>query len=105
MEPYIEGHDDMACPAYSFLVTNGARHVLFDLGSRKDIASFPPAVLNRVKNWVYAEKDVAEILSEDAAGLGIKPGDIEAVILSHHHWVSRLLLDRVLSRIRTRTKS
>ena len=84
--PYIQGHDDLNCPAYSFLVSHGARHFLFDLGARKDLANLAPFVRERGLKWGQVQKNVADILEEDQSGLGIKPKDIEAVILSHHHW-------------------
>jgi glyoxylase-like metal-dependent hydrolase (beta-lactamase superfamily II) len=93
-DPHIPGHDELNCPCLSFLITNaqGSRHVLFDLGIRKDYEKgLAPAVSKRLTGdqplfKVCVEKNVAEILDEDSAKLGTSSKDIEAVIWSHHHW-------------------
>jgi glyoxylase-like metal-dependent hydrolase (beta-lactamase superfamily II) len=77
----------LTIPSYSFLVEHpsSGRRVLFDLAIRKDYETLPPAVQKFLidVNWVIEmEKDVVDILAE----CGIKSGDIEAVILSHHHF-------------------
>lgn len=92
MDPVPKGfEDDLHCPAYSFLISHGSRHLLFDLGVRKDWWNLAPAVsrdrLGPGKQFqVDVEKNVADILREDKGKLGITPDDIEAVIWSHHHW-------------------
>ena len=86
VQPYIKGHDDLNCPAYSFLVSNGSQNILFDLGARKNLETLAPDIIERAKRGGIVEKNVADILSEDQGVLGIKPRDIQAVILSHHHW-------------------
>lgn len=88
LRPPIKGFTDLACPAYSFLITHpSGRHVIFDLGVRKDFQNLPPALYGFLKTFcsVDAESDVAQVLREDTA-LGIKPSDIEAVIWSHTHF-------------------
>lgn len=93
-EPPIPGHDELDCPCLSFLITNaqGSRHVLFDLGIRKDYEKGLAPAASRLLTGdkpifrVNVEKNVADILDEDAAKLGISSKDIEAVIWSHHHW-------------------
>ena len=79
----------MQCPSYSFLISHGERHILFDLGVAKDIKHLVPRVKELVDNgdWTLkVEKDVAEILDEDKE-VGVKRKDIDTVIWSHHHWV------------------
>lgn len=82
--PEIKGHEDYHCPSYAFLISHGSRHLLFDIGCRKDIENLAPNVREDAQEWGKVEQEVADILAESA--LGIKPADIEAVIWSHHHW-------------------
>ena len=84
MLPPIKGHENYNCPSYSFLISQGPRHLLFDIGCRKDYQHLAPEVQETAAEWGTVEKDVADILEE--SNLGIKPADIEAVIWSHHHW-------------------
>lgn len=94
VEPHIPGHGEVDCPCLSFLIINaqGSRHVLFDLGVRKDFEQgLAPVVRkhitgNQPRFKVRVEKNVADILDEDLAKLGATSRDIEAVIWSHHHW-------------------
>lgn len=93
-DPHIPGHDELDCPCLSFLITNASEshHVLFDLGIRKDYQKgLAPAVSKHLTGdqpmfRVRVEKNVQNILDEDAAKLGKTSKDIEAVIWSHHHW-------------------
>ncbi|KAL9083817.1 MAG: hypothetical protein Q9159_005541, partial [Coniocarpon cinnabarinum] len=80
----IKGHDFLDVPSYSFLITHGARHVLFDLGARKDLENLAPKIRERAMSWGKAERNVADIIDEGSLGIGA--ADIESVILSHHHW-------------------
>ena len=95
----IESHDDINCPAYSFLISSESkthtRHVLFDLGVRKDWKTGLPGPfierLKKVNANCTVEKDVQEILDEAATttsegGDLPRSKDIEAIIWSHHHF-------------------
>lgn len=76
----ILGHDFLECPTYVFLVEHkSGQKVLFDLGVRKDIQGFSPAVQNIIKDHTgFTVKDgVATILENDG---GVKPKDINAII-------------------------
>lgn len=91
MEPSIKGHEDLNCPAFSFLISNstGERHVLFDLGVRKDYkTNYPKHLLDRLSknSKIEVEKDVADILEESKDASLPKTKDIEAIIWSHHHF-------------------
>jgi glyoxylase-like metal-dependent hydrolase (beta-lactamase superfamily II) len=94
LDPHIPGHDEVDCPCFSFLVTNaqGSRHVLFDLGIRKDFETgLAPTIMKLITGdkplfGVNVERNVADILDEDSAKLGTSSKDIEAVIWCHHHW-------------------
>lgn len=85
MGPKILGHDDLNCPAYSFLIEHpSGRKLLFDLGTRKDLDNLPPSIVEMISQpqWEFkVEKDVAEILEEN----GVSPRSIEAVVWSHWH--------------------
>lgn len=82
-----KGYKDLKLPSYSFLISNGSRHLLWDLGIRKDWENMAPKVLETVKKMgaLNIDKDTAQILDEDET-VGIKSKDIEAVIWSHHHF-------------------
>ena len=82
--PEIKGHENYNCPSYSFLISHGERHILFDIGARKDLENLAPETRETALEWGKVERDVADIL--EGSDLGIKPRDIEAVIFSHHHW-------------------
>lgn len=61
------------------------RRALFDLAIRKDSQNLAPVVQQFLKlvEWeVEIKDDIVEVLDKQ----GIKPIDIEAVILSHHHF-------------------
>ena len=73
---------------YCFLISNGHRHVIFDLGVRRDWENYAPSTVSMIKKTtnVETEKNVSEILDSDTTGLGIRSKDIEAVIWSHNHF-------------------
>ena len=85
-EPDIKGHEFIDCPAYSFLIehpSNGQK-VLFDLGVRKDVENFSPAITKRLKDggWkVTVEKGVADILMDG----GLDAKEINAIIWRSCH--------------------
>lgn len=73
------------CPSLAFLIrhlpTN--RLLLFDLGVRKDLDAYPPAVQERLRRWpVEPLADVPDTL----VAHGIDPAAIDYVVLSHLHW-------------------
>lgn len=92
VEPAIKGHDDLDCPAYSFLISNstGDRHILFDLGVRTDYkTNYPKHLLDRFNEIgasIKVEKDVADILDESKETSVPKRNEIEAIVWSHHHF-------------------
>ncbi|KXH49239.1 hypothetical protein CSIM01_13107 [Colletotrichum simmondsii] len=87
VEPIIPGHEtsnDLPCLVFLIESFTG-RKVLFDLGLRKDWNKLSPVSLSEIQNDkidIRLEEDVVDILERE----GIAPGDIEAVVLSHHHW-------------------
>jgi hypothetical protein len=82
----IQGFDTFDGPCYSFLIThtgdNGQeRHIIWDLGVRKDWTNLVPSVVENVSKWgenfkLEVQKDVAEVLGEN----GVNLKDIEAII-------------------------
>ncbi|KAK7446498.1 hypothetical protein CaCOL14_010907 [Colletotrichum acutatum] len=87
VEPVIPGHEKFNdLPCLVFLVESSTgRKVLFDLGLRKDWKNLSPVSLSEIQNDnidIKVEEDIIDILKRE----GIDPGDIEAVVLSHHHW-------------------
>lgn len=90
ISPEYKGFEQLVIPSYSFLITpSSGKHILFDLGVRKDWENMAPAVVDRIKKngWTLKiEKDVAEILDEQASDVGVSSKDIDAVVWSHYHW-------------------
>lgn len=84
----MEGLDGVDAPVYCFLVSNGNRHVIFDLGVRRDWENYPPATISLIKRTTRLETraNVTEILDAHQYETGIKSTDIESVIWSHHHF-------------------
>jgi hypothetical protein len=76
----ILGHEFLECPAYVFLVEHSTgSKVLFDLGFRKDIDGFPPAILNVIERGIKieVENDIASIIQNDGR---ITLDEINAII-------------------------
>lgn len=89
-ENHIEGHDIYVAACWVFLVSNatGTRHVLFDLGMRKDVENFPPTIQKQMASLgpgLVIKKNIADILDESPANGIPKTKDIEAIVWSHHH--------------------
>ncbi|KEF56962.1 uncharacterized protein A1O9_07152 [Exophiala aquamarina CBS 119918] len=97
--PPLPGHETFVFPSYSILISNHekGKHVLFDLGMRKDWETFLPApTVGFVKQIMpfSVASNVDEILDADAGNLGITTKSISAVIWSHHHFDHRGDLSR-----------
>ncbi|KAL4868704.1 hypothetical protein BDV12DRAFT_209018 [Aspergillus spectabilis] len=99
--PEIPGLTGIDAPALCFLISHETqnRHVLFDLGVRKDWENYAPITVDLINRTtrVTVEKGVAEILDEQyyqnevtndsiAEKYMIRSTDIEAIIWSHHHF-------------------
>jgi len=87
-QPKIPGFDGIHAPIYSFLISSGDRHVVFDLGVRADWENYAPKVVSLIEKTTKIErgKNVADILDADTSSLQITSNDIEAVIWSHAHF-------------------
>ncbi|PPQ68323.1 hypothetical protein CVT24_004805 [Panaeolus cyanescens] len=73
-------------PSLSFLIQHPPSNskIIFDLGIRKDIHNYPPKIQEWIKTTypVHVSQDALESLTNG----GIKPSEIDYVILSHIHW-------------------
>lgn len=90
-EPALKGFDGLHAPIYCFLVSNGDRHIVFDLGVRLDWENYPPAIVSLIKKTTIVKpgkKDIAGMLDseDDDNWPGIRSKDVEAVIWSHNHF-------------------
>ena len=87
LQPQIEGFNGLHSPIYCFLISNGNRHVVFDLGVRRDWDKYAPRIVSLIKATTTVTPglhDVASVL--DTSDLGIRTRDIEAIIWSHNHF-------------------
>ncbi|KAK7931816.1 hypothetical protein PG985_002528 [Apiospora marii] len=95
-EPTLPGFEGPDAPVYTFLISRGERHVLFDLGVRADWENLPPRIVEVVQATTRVTgrgRDVASVLDDDAAqnrgdgpGPSVRSVDIEAIIWSHSHF-------------------
>ncbi|KAM0328705.1 hypothetical protein ACHAQA_005118 [Verticillium albo-atrum] len=79
-------------PSLAFLVSyngtrktsHGSRHLLFDLGLRRDPFGYTPQIQSHLENRrpIHFVPDVRQSLLDG----GFDPGHIDEVILSHVHW-------------------
>jgi glyoxylase-like metal-dependent hydrolase (beta-lactamase superfamily II) len=87
VEPTIPGHELMNFPVVSFLITHEStgRQMLFDLGCRKDFWNLPSPIADTIESKVpgiKVDKNLVDILVQG----GVEVGNIEAAIISHHHY-------------------
>ncbi|EFX05080.1 metallo-beta-lactamase superfamily protein [Grosmannia clavigera kw1407] len=87
VEPAIAGHTWLNLPTLAFLITHAAsgRQVLFDLGCRKDFWSLPPPVTSMLYGHMPGLR-VDECLADVLEAGGVDLANIEAAIISHHHF-------------------
>ncbi|TPX13509.1 uncharacterized protein E0L32_005980 [Thyridium curvatum] len=81
--PRFAGLDTFDICSYAFLITHNNRHVLFDLGIKKDWEELVPDTVARLKRSgtsVVVEKELVDILRDGGTDLN----DIDAVV--HIHW-------------------
>lgn len=87
-QPVPPGLESIDLPVYCFLISNGNRHVLFDLGVRKDWENYSPSMVSLIQSIseVHSPTNISEILDANSKSTGITSRDIEAVIWSHQHF-------------------
>ncbi|OCT51769.1 hypothetical protein CLCR_08918 [Cladophialophora carrionii] len=90
MHLFVEGSKDdevRTVPCMSWLIEHGASNqkIIFDLGMRKDIQNYPPAVYHRLQTAVGCEvpEDVFHTLERLQVDI---QSEIDAVVFSHLHY-------------------
>lgn len=93
---FVDGAADdetLVCPSMSWLLTHKPSNtrLVFDLGLRRDLENYPPAVYQRLQSVVSAVVDEDVYSSLDAAGVDLKneqgeEGSVDTVIFSHLHY-------------------
>ncbi|KAJ7043754.1 hypothetical protein C8F04DRAFT_943406 [Mycena alexandri] len=91
IKPVLPGHENAPFPDYAFLVDHQdskkrTRRILFDLGFRKDVLNYAPAIVPFfTSGGVQIEsldKDIIDLLHDG----GIPLDSIDAVVWSHTHF-------------------
>ena len=70
--PHFPGLDTFNICSYAFLITHNDRHVVFDLGIRKDWENLIPSTVKRLKDsgvTIAVEKELVHILSDGGTDL------------------------------------
>ena len=82
VEPQI-----VSCPSLAFLLRHSKTgyQVVFDLGTRRDLDAYPPAVHKPLRE-LGISPTVPQTVAESLAKGGVAPNEVDAVILSHLHW-------------------
>ncbi|KAF8557811.1 Metallo-hydrolase/oxidoreductase [Imleria badia] len=85
-------YEAMTCPSLSFILQHSklGKRVVFDLGIRRDVGAYPPAVLESIKDRDDDRPGMRALPGQtvDASLIkgGTSPDQIDAVIISHLHW-------------------
>lgn len=87
-DPELPPFPGVHSATFCFLISNGQRHIVFDLGVRPDWENCAPRIVSllREHNTVARGRDVATIITESAPTLGISTADVEAIVWSHNHF-------------------
>lgn len=74
------------CPSLSFYLKHSAsdRHLIFDLGLRRNFESYPPAVITHYTDLMPCE--VPQSVAESCVKGGLDPATLETIIISHLHF-------------------
>lgn len=86
--PELPGLRKVTAPTYCFLISNGSRHVLFDLAVRPDWENLPPTIVDMINSQtiIQTPRNISDVLDSDKSSLGVRSTDIEAIIWSHAHF-------------------
>ena len=81
------------CPSLAFSLRHSTtgKHLVFDMGIRRDMNVHPPAVQKSIKGRVIA---TPQSVDESLRKGGIDPVDVRTVIVSHLHYDQYVLLLR-----------
>ncbi|EGN96610.1 hypothetical protein SERLA73DRAFT_93143 [Serpula lacrymans var. lacrymans S7.3] len=76
----------ISCPSLCFFLRHSktGAHLVFDLGIRRDVESYPPSIQARIKK--FNPVNVDETVPDSLGKGGFLPGQVETVVLSHLHW-------------------
>ncbi|KAK7693468.1 hypothetical protein QCA50_003036 [Cerrena zonata] len=74
-------------PAFGFFLRHSVTkdQIIFDLGIRKDLESYPPATQRRIDK-LFSPTRVPQSVDEILSKGGVKPEDVKTVMFSHLHW-------------------
>ena len=74
------------CPSLAFSIRHipDDKHLLFDLGLRRDATTYPPVARDLIAKWMPIR--VPQSVDESLSKGGIDPKDVETIIVSHVHW-------------------
>lgn len=74
-------------PAFGFFLRHSVTkdQIVFDLGIRRDLESYPPATQRRVGK-LFSPTRVPQTVEEILSKGGVKAEDVKTVMLSHLHW-------------------
>ncbi|KAJ6595199.1 beta-lactamase-like protein [Mycena vulgaris] len=81
-----ESRTIQACPSLSFYLKHSAseRHFIFDLGLRRDMASYPPALKEKYLDLMKCE--IPQTVAESCVKGGLDPAAIDTIVISHLHF-------------------
>lgn len=85
-------YEVITCPSLSFILQHSRldKRIVFDLGIRRDVGAYPPAVLDLIKERDDDKPGIrilpGQTVDESLIKGGTSPDQIDAVIISHLHW-------------------
>ena len=76
-----------SAPAFGFFLRHSVTkdQIVFDLGIRRDLESYPPAAQRRIDK-LFSPTRVPQTVDEILCKGGVKPAEVKTVMLSHLHW-------------------
>ena len=74
------------CPSLAFYIRHvpSGESLVFDLGLRRDLVSYPKAVQDMISKWMPVT--VPQTVDESLAKGGMDPKDVQRIVLSHLHF-------------------
>ena len=100
-------YEVITCPSLSFILQHSTlnKRIVFDLGIRRDVGAYPPAVLDSIKERDDDKPGIrawpGQAVDESLIKGGASPDQIDAVIISHLHWDQYVPLPRTVRAIGT----